>query len=418
MRSAAFLARKVLLVSVCALALWSCEFPHYEFQPKVEKLDASDGSVGGNRGSGGGGTAGTPSEGGMPEASECGSDDDCVHSAGGPTCDLVSGTCGHCNAAEPGTCNVGMFCDRGKCEIGCATNEDCVVRLSDAPGGDADEAGADGDNGEVSPSRQLTCDPSVKLCAGCVTAADCPLGTLCKMDNKCINGCNLQRGCPGGLLCCSFSCVEPLNGACPPVNCPPGTFECDGIAANGCESMHAETENCGGCKQVCTAPPHQSVSCVDGACKPGECDDGYKDCDMSSGNGCEMNVMTDVNHCGSCDIRCVNPHGRRACDNSKCVPTCDVGWGACSPDHPEAGCTFNLLTDPLNCGACGHACKGGACVAGQCIDCPDTKPTGSCDNSVQCGPYWGTPPNACYCWCNNRQYNCRIAMPDGNACPI
>lgn len=36
------------------------------------------------------------------------------------------------------------------------------------------------------------------------------------------------------------------------------------------------------------------------------------------------------------------------------------------PPPPPPPCTADVASDPLNCGACGHDCLGGACVAGAC----------------------------------------------------
>jgi hypothetical protein len=50
--------------------------------------------------------------------------------------------------------------------------------------------------------------------------------------------------------------------------------------------------------------------------------------------------------------------------------TADVTPESATDSSPEgaadAGCDGAYDSDPANCGACGHGCLGGACVAGQC----------------------------------------------------
>jgi hypothetical protein len=61
---------------------------------------------------------------------------------------------------------------------------------------------------------------------------------------------------------------------------------------------------------------------------------------------------------------------------STCVGTTCVSCGAgtpsdagapdASPGGADAGCKANLMSDPNNCGACGHGCQGAACFQGFC----------------------------------------------------
>jgi hypothetical protein len=51
------------------------------------------------------------------------------------------------------------------------------------------------------------------------------------------------------------------------------------------------------------------------------------------------------------------------------VGTCNANWGDCDKSA-TSGCEANLLTDNLNCGACGNACQKwntiGTCTNGTC----------------------------------------------------
>jgi hypothetical protein len=48
----------------------------------------------------------------------------------------------------------------------------------------------------------------------------------------------------------------------------------------------------------------------------GVCEPGWADCDMMFSNGCETNIQTDSNNCGSCGVAC--PAGAE-CMNGACV---------------------------------------------------------------------------------------------------
>lgn len=100
----------------------------------------------------------------------------------------------------------------------------------------------------------------------------------------------------------------PTDGCAPAAEICNGMDEdCDGVPDNGFDRM-TDPANCGMCGTAC------SGACVDGACEGG-CPVGFDDCDGSSGNGCEANLMTDNNHCGMCDVRC---RGMTSCCDGTC----------------------------------------------------------------------------------------------------
>ncbi|KAG9242832.1 hypothetical protein BJ878DRAFT_148573 [Calycina marina] len=58
-------------------------------------------------------------------------------------------------------------------------------------------------------------------------------------------------------------------------------------------------------------------------------------------------------------------------------------------------CTANILTDPLNCGKCGHICNSGTCQNGACgsTQCPSNQ---NCDNGFKtCGA------STCFCFADS-----------------
>ena len=77
---------------------------------------------------------------------------------------------------------------------------------------------------------------------------------------------------------------------------------------------------------------------------------------------CTTDTSRDVDHCGSCDNACPHQppshHATSVCSDGKCAIACDALSADCN--HIAAdGCEIYTGDDPLNCGACGHACKAG-----------------------------------------------------------
>ncbi|MDY0000802.1 MAG: MopE-related protein [Polyangia bacterium] len=63
-----------------------------------------------------------------------------------------------------------------------------------------------------------------------------------------------------------------------------------------------------------------------------------------------FNLLSDINHCGSCNHQCTNAHGSTSCVSGVCTPVCDSGWGNCDGD-PSNGCETDLSLVG-NCGTC------------------------------------------------------------------
>jgi hypothetical protein len=129
------------------------------------------------------------------------------------------------------------------------------------------------------------------------------------------------------LVDCGGTCIDPLTDrlhcgagadctANPGVACGPGEL-CNG--AGGCDvSCHSGLENCGNtcvntvhdpahcgtCFDSCSAVANAQPVCVSSDCAY-VCDWGYADCNLQAGDGCEINVRTDVNNCGFCGNACL-----------------------------------------------------------------------------------------------------------------
>lgn len=157
------------------------------------------------------------------------------------------------------------------------------------------------------------------------------------------------------------------SGAAGAGACAKDTADCNGKPEDKCET-HTDVDiaNCGACGSKCpAAPANATAKCTASKCGT-ECQPGYSDCDGNAANGCETATGTDVNNCGTCMNKCTAGAGATpACSGGKCVLGCPVGMGDCN-QVPADGCEATLANDPKNCGLCGMTCGGAACVNGAC----------------------------------------------------
>lgn len=186
------------------------------------------------------------------------------------------------------------------------------------------------------------------------------------------------------------------NGRCGLANCPDLTADCDEDDANGCETdLRGNLENCGGCGKVC-ALEHADATCSAGACEIASCSGEHADCDGDAANGCETNTASDADHCGVCRHACSTEHGSPRCEQGVCALDCDEDWGDCDGD-PDNGCESGLLEDEQNCGECRHPCTNPngdtRCEQGECspecgagyLDCDGLAGNG-CETDIGSSP--------------------------------
>jgi len=290
----------------------------------------------------------------------CGSDSDCAIFASTTVCDPRSGYCVECVAereAELDRCGDGTYCRAdNRCGVGCASDIDC---------------------------RGITCDLATNTCTGCVASTDCGAGTSC-IGARCVPGCAADATCPAGFSCCGSLCKNPntdatscggcgaacdvsgqcINGVCGPGPCETGLGECNGDAADGCETdLISNPSNCGRCRAVCA-----SGRCSGGACTSSECAPGTADCNGEESDRCEASLNT-VADCLMCARACSAVNGEPSCTSRGCAIACDDGFGDCD-DDVDTGCEANLTDDVENCGACGTVCENEngrtRCVDGEC----------------------------------------------------
>ncbi len=305
----------------------------------------------------------------QPSAETCnGLDDDCDG-----VVDNVANIGGECASKNPSASQVSAWaCVTGFCAVtACNPN---YSNCDGAPGNGCET------NLLITPTDcgrcGLACNDThgTAFCSGGQCGIACSSGYQ-NCDNNANNGCEIATGsdlsnCGGcGVQCSnangSTTCTA---GACVPV-CSGIFANCDGNAVNGCETnTDTSTAHCGGCGIGC-ANDHGTTSCNLGTCAP-LCGAGYSNCDGNLRNGCETSTASDVNNCGSCNVKCVNANGTVACTNGVCAPLCSAGSGDCD-SNPNNGCETNTNTNIMNCGGCGilctnpngtTSCSGGTCT--------------------------------------------------------
>jgi hypothetical protein len=202
--------------------------------------------------------------------------------------------------------------------------------------------------------------------------------------------CNLGTDCAGG-SCTGSTCA---------LVCLDGRGNCDGDATNGCETnLKTDAQHCGSCDGHCNVP-HASALCSGGKCQVQACTPPFADCDGDPSNGCETNTSSDAKNCGACGTTCVDINGTPACADSKCQITCAAGYADCDDDRSN-GCEKRTDNDVNNCGMCGKVCNAGNgtpwCNAGKCgvNSCPAGFGDCNGDPSDGCEVNLTSDPNNC-----------------------
>jgi hypothetical protein len=134
----------------------------------------------------------------------------------------------------------------------------------------------------------------------------------------------------------------------------------------GCVNTQTDPASCGSCGHACSLS-EATASCVGGLCAVASCATGWGNCDGIASNGCEVNLSTNVSHCGACSTACTYPEATASCVSGVCaLGACATGWGNCDAVASN-GCEVDLYADANNCGSCGHVCASGqVCSGGTC----------------------------------------------------
>lgn len=289
--------------------------------------------------------------------------------------------CGGCGQAcpQPQTSfHVTSICNRGHCAFACNNlygdcnfdmGDGCETSLADDPKhcGACDHKCQDGEicwRGACGcPAGFSTCGGECKNLAkdnGSCGACDTSCQALPTNDPAWICGPGVQPpqttwGCDGG---CKLTCENKWA-------------DCDhDFCGNGCEAfIDSDPKNCGACGRACNA----NQQCVNGECL---CPGNLTRC----GSRC-VDTSVDIDNCGGCGNSCdgasdESAHGAPTCAGGKCGYVCYAGFADCNKNLYD-GCEVDLRSDQQHCGSCGTSCdvaRGQPCVLGKCL----TKP---CDPS-------------------------------------
>lgn len=303
---------------------------------------------------------------------------------------------------EPFPCSVDLSSDDencGACGVRCANDEQFEVRFNGITRcvagacqlvcsprfDDCNKLPEDGCETNLYTDDVDNCGACGNVCADiCVSGScGCPVGTLCP-DQQCHDLETETNNCGACGNACPFT-ANPYppawhlifacaGGQCNVPSCSPRFLDCNDDFlepdGDGCETPVSDLNNCGACGHTC-AP---GEDCLGGRCM------------CRCGAACDTRLNEDPRNCGSCGFECpglvsealtdlgLDPaHGKPTCEQGLCGYTCTPNWESCDGDI-DNGCETNLLSDPLNCGACGVHCDqtvGQPCVGGQCLtkDC-------------------------------------------------
>jgi hypothetical protein len=292
------------------------------------------------------------------------------------------GNCGGCGKACT-VANGGGTCELGLCKVASCTAgfDDCNHDASDGC--------------EKSLKTALDCGACGVPCLVNGSPGSCATGQ-CKVsscpaltedcDGNAANGCETSLETLTNCGACGQSCSRAnadatcAGGKCAIAKCKAPFGDCDGQDANGCETNTSiNKDHCGGCGKLCDLP-HASSICNAGACQILSCAAGWTNCNPDQNDGCETDTFNDTSNCGGCALPCKPPNAAGACSNGKCkVASCSAGWDDCNKD-PQDGCEVHLGTNAKNCGGCGRACSNSHTLSLACSG-------GKCASSCQLG--WG-----------------------------
>jgi hypothetical protein len=293
-----------------------------------------------------------------------------------PFCDKSTLRCAACLADTD--CGAGTVCTPGvlRCQPGCSAAhavcataaEHCDLSLGVCRGCNADL--------ECTDAKSPRCDVGSGRCVPCLVEKDnCPAGQRCfgaGGSQTCAPGCASTSDCTDGgsptADCCDHRCVDTATDGqhCGVCGTSCGSKTC---CAGLCADLASDVDHCGTCGRSCALPNAAGPRCLAGQCSPLMCESYFGNCDGDAANGCETNLSYTANHCATCGHVCSPfPHAAPACVLTACaLGACDPGWDDCNK-NPSDGCEVNLATEPANCGACLHACTAlQSCINGQCF---------------------------------------------------
>ncbi len=276
------------------------------------------------------------------------------------------------NKGEDCTQKSGFICSRGICSESCLEGASlckgsCIDKsATHVAGCDESSITCETDYADIDEIVTNGCEVNLKT-----DNNHCGLkGNICSNGRTCING---KCVCPSELTYCktsdsTFACVDPSNSNqyC---GCSESVIGKDCLASN-------QICTAGGCVTLCPAPTTLCKgACIDksathvAACDETsiKCESNYDDVDGKATNGCEVNLRSDENNCGSKGNKCTNG---RTCSNGECqCPTgltyCRTGnstFACIDPANSNQYCGCNETSKGTNCITKGQICSTGTCT--------------------------------------------------------
>jgi hypothetical protein len=283
--------------------------------------------------------------------------------------------CGACGMACPAVTNGTAACSAGRCVVG-----QCTQGFADCDG-DASNGCETNLNTTLSDCGRCgnACNVeggSAVCAAGVCQRSACNMGRG-DCDGNTANGCETELDSdPRNCRVCGNACNVPnataacIGGGCAVGTCNTGFGNCDGNTQNGCESnLRNNLEHCGACGVSC-AFARATAACTDGACAIAACEQGFGNCDGMTSTGCETSTSNNPAHCGTCGTVCPSPPGATAaCNNATCGFTCNTGLADCDSNTAN-GCEQDTVSNVNHCGGCNRRCvlpnADASCTAGAC----------------------------------------------------
>ena len=214
--------------------------------------------------------------------------------------------CGRCGAACSAPANATATCAAGRCGYACnAGYGDCD---GDAANGcEVDLRTSIAHCGRCGGACMVSGGTPACIEGLCAIAA-CG-GSFADCDGLSSNGCETDtrssathcgtcgRACPAAPQA-TATCVA---SACA-TRCSLSYGDCDGLSSNGCETdTRNAVAHCGRCGAACVTPGG-TPGCSAGACVVAGCERGRGNCDGLAANGCETDLATSPRHCGACGV--------------------------------------------------------------------------------------------------------------------
>lgn len=329
-----------------------------------------------------------------------------------------------CGGIDCAPCALGRQC---RANADCA-NESCIGgKCQAASCVDGERNGGESDV-DCGGSECAPCEAGQK-CAGNADCASsvCRSGTCAEptCSDRVKNGGEVDVDCGGPCAPCepgracmfSSDCMAPPGDDGATVDCvdercvlicPVGRGDCNRKASDGCEvNLNTDLLHCGDCGATCDPPNAVQGKCQSGIClidfENGGCVAPFEDCDNDPDNGCEVNLNTSTSHCGACGAACSGANGTPSCSGGTCTIACAEGYADCDEDPRSNGCEININSDTKHCGACDDACPTGDsnesphCVSGKCGLTTCAPGLGDCDGDGTCSDPLTTIANCGVC---------------------